>query len=316
MFGVPPLDISAPAAPRRPRKIFIISGVVALLAAGLIMYVQFRGEGGSPSDDELLTLPALYPEVSQRMTQGIAALRSFHAAGVISVKLDGQQGLAGFSAETTGEVNAADETVLAMEWRSNVGLFTVNGERYAFLAELARGAPDSFFVKISRADVPAFIRSLIEPLLNRWIIVGKKLIARAAAEDGGGDAGFNERQFLTELRPALARHPTLIRLVRKFSEEEHYQFIIHPDNGARFLADLFGTLSQKSFAEDELAGLTQYLSEYRINGELWINEQGLPSRLLLNWNNWLTADLTFSAFNQPTALTPPTGAVPLENLLQ
>lgn len=304
-----------PVSPRRPRKIFIISGVVALLAAGLIIYVQFRGEGGSLSDDELLTLPALYPEVSQRIIQGIAALRSFHAAGVVSVKLGGQQGLAGFSAETTGEVNAADDAILAMEWRSNVGLFTTKGERYAFMAELARGAPDNFFVKISRADVPAFIRSLIEPLLNRWIVVGRKLIARAAAEDGGGEAGFNERQFLTALRPALARHSALIRLVRKFSEGEHYQFVIHPDDGARFLADLFGTLSRKPFAEDELAGLTQYLSEYRINGELWL-DGGLPNRLLLNWNNWLTADLTLSAFNQPTALTPPAGAVPLENLLQ
>lgn len=314
----------------RPQKIVVVAGIMTVLISGVVTYVHFFGEAGLRAGDELLALPSQYSELAQKLVVAVAGIQSVQASGSIAGNLSATEwGLAGFRSENVGSFDLRGGRALQLEWQGRIEFFTPRREKYTFTTDVRRLAlhqtrptPENFYFEISHLDVPKFIEELVRPLSNQWITVSERLMERIVGIEsdsagGGGKLPFSEEQFLRKVRQSLQSNPALLRLVRKFDDGEHYQFVVHHEDLAKFLADLFGALSGKPFSREELAVLTEYLSQFRINGEIWPDPQdGLPTRLLLNWNNWLRADLSFAEFDQPVAIGAPAGAQPLEKLLE
>src|SRR3989344_5619873 len=154
---------------------------------------------------------------------------------------------------------------------------------------------------------------LVENFLSSWLRVDKNLMDQILDEESGYD--FTEEKFLESLRVTLKMVP-LFEITRKISDN-HYYFNIGPESLTQFLGKLFGDLSGQPFSNDELASVQDSFYGFNISGEVWVNPvDGFPQQIKLNWNDFVTADLKLTNFNQATNIKAPAKSISLEKLLQ
>lgn len=293
-----------------PRKSFIILGILAFVIAVGALYINYFVP-------ELkfgrINVISPYKSEAKILSERIADLNSFQVEGDLQV--DSSVFGAGLKNINSNIFSLIDITnnKFKIDLSSFLRFNAISKRTYTLSSEIKRSNSEVFYLRFSKADIAPEVLVFIESFLNSWLRVDKNLMAEILAEEQGYD--FSEEQFLEALRNSF-KTISLFDLTRKISEN-HYSFNIGQKNLAEFLGNLFGDLSGQPFSSDELAAVEDSFYGFNINGEVWVNStDGLPEKIKLNWNDFVTADLRFSKYNQVTSIKPPAKAVPLEKLLQ
>lgn len=292
-----------------PRKRFIILGVLALILSAGILYINYFAP-------ELrfgrVNIVSPYQAEAQQLSNKLADIQSFQLNGEIKTDLSGfNMGLRNIIAQNSSTIDLTNNK-LKLDLISFLEFNASSKKVYSLSTELKRSSPLDFYLKLSKANVPKEILIFVEKFIGPWLRADKNLMDQMLAGEPGYD--FSEEQFLEALRNTLKTN-FLFELTRKISDN-HYSFNVGPENLAEFLAKLFGDLSGQPFSADELASIQDSFYGFNISGEIWLQDDGLPKQIKLNWNDFVNADLKLSNFNQITNIKAPVKSVSLEKLLQ
>lgn len=292
-----------------PRKSFIILGVLALILVAGILYINYFVPELRFSR---INVVSPYQSEARALSEKIADINSFHWSG------ETKTGLSGFDIGLRNIIIQNSSTIDITNNKFKLDLisflqFNASSKRvYTLSTELKRPTSTEFYIRFSKANISPEILPLVEKFLSNWLKVDKNLTDQILTEGSGYD--FSEERFLESLRVAL-KTTSFFELTRKFSND-HYSFNIELRGLAEFLAKLFGDLSGQQFSPDEILAIQDSFHGFNISGEVWLQDDGLPKRIKLNWNGFVNADLKLSNFNQITSIKSPAKSVSLEKLLQ
>jgi hypothetical protein len=256
-------------------------------------------------------------DLTNRLLTNISLLKSFRAEGEIDGDLKSFFiGLKEFRSKNNLAVTLVDVKSLKLDWLSDVVFKSLANQDYSLSFELKRSNPTEFYIRTSKAKIDLVIKSLLEPLLEKWVLASSEIIKQLAPPEEQLNLGFNEEQFISEIRKTIQQAP-VISLIRKLSGENHYQFVVPPVELTQFLGLLIGNLSGQPFSEEEFINLFQILYQYQISGEVWIDPvKNLPTELVVGWNKWLTLHLRLKDFDELINIDNPPKAEKLEDLLK